>query len=35
MSFIDWKIDRIEDVLPKEFYNLIDKNSNYIGKLSR
>ena len=32
MSFIDWKIDRIEDVLPKEFYNLIDKNSNYIEK---
>lgn len=32
MSFIDWKIDRIEDVLPKEFYNLIDKNSHHIGK---
>lgn len=30
MSFTDWKIDRIENVLPKEFYNLIDKNRNYI-----
>ena len=32
MSFTDWKIDRIEDVLPEEFYNLIDKNSNHIEK---
>ena len=32
MSFTDWKIDRIEHVLPKEFYNLVDKNSNHIGK---
>lgn len=32
MSFTDWRIDRIEHVLPKEFYNLVDKNSNHIGK---
>jgi len=32
MSFTDLKIDRIEHVLPKEFYNLVNKNSNHIGK---
>lgn len=32
MSFTDWKIDRIENILSKEFYNLIDKNRNHIGK---
>ena len=32
MSFTDWKTDRIENILPTEFYKLIDKNKNYIGK---
>jgi ribosomal-protein-serine acetyltransferase len=32
MSFTDLKIDRIENILPKEFYKLIDKNKNHIGK---
>lgn len=32
MSFIDWKIDRIEHIHPEEFYKLIDKNRNHIGK---
>ncbi|MFH7016112.1 GNAT family N-acetyltransferase [Flavobacterium sp. FlaQc-47] len=32
MSFTDWKIDRIENILPEEFYNLIEKNRNHIGK---
>lgn len=32
MSFTDWKIDRIEHVLPEEFYKLIDKNRSHIGK---
>lgn len=32
MSFTDWKIDRIENILPEEFYTLIDKNRNHIGK---
>ena len=32
MSFTDWKTDRIEHVLPEEFYKLIDKNRNHIGK---
>lgn len=32
MSFTHWKIDRIEHVLPEEFYKLIDKNKNHIGK---
>ena len=31
MSFTDWKIDRIENILPEEFYKLIDKNRNHIG----
>jgi ribosomal-protein-serine acetyltransferase len=32
MSFTDWKTDRIENILPEEFYKLIDKNKNHIGK---
>ncbi|MEO6176028.1 MAG: GNAT family protein [Flavobacterium circumlabens] len=32
MSFTDWKTDRIEDILPEEFYQLIDKNKNHIAK---
>ncbi|MFB9078018.1 GNAT family N-acetyltransferase [Flavobacterium procerum] len=31
MSFTDLKIDRIENILSKEFYELIDKNRNHIG----
>lgn len=33
MSFIDWKIDWIENIFFIEFYKLIDKNKNYIGKI--
>ncbi|MEO8238732.1 MAG: GNAT family protein [Flavobacterium sp.] len=32
MSFTDWKTDRIENILPEEFYKLIDKNKDHIGK---
>lgn len=32
MSFTDWKTDRIENIIPKEFYQLIDKNRNHIGQ---
>lgn len=32
MSFTDWKIDRIENILPEEFFKLIEKNKNHIGK---
>lgn len=32
MSFTDWKTDRIEHVLPEDFFKLIDKNRNHIGK---
>ena len=32
MSFTDWKIDRIDNILPKEFFKLIDKNKNHIAK---
>ncbi|QOG03206.1 GNAT family N-acetyltransferase [Flavobacterium sp. MDT1-60] len=32
MSFTDWKIDRIENVSPEEFFKLIDKNRNHIEK---
>lgn len=32
MSFTDWKTDRIENILPEEFYNLIQKNRNHIEK---
>ncbi|MDA6068042.1 GNAT family N-acetyltransferase [Flavobacterium sp. AC] len=32
MSFTDWKTETINDILPEEFYNLIEKNSNHIGK---
>jgi ribosomal-protein-serine acetyltransferase len=31
MDFTDWKTDRIEHILPNEFYELIDKNRNHIG----
>ena len=29
---IDWKIDRIEHILPEEFYKLVDRNRNHIVK---
>lgn len=32
MSFTDWKSDRIENILPDEFYKLIDKNKHHIEK---
>ncbi|WP_166921359.1 GNAT family N-acetyltransferase [Flavobacterium poyangense] len=32
MSYTDWKIDRIEHILPEEFYQLIDKNKNHIAQ---
>jgi len=32
MSFTDWKIDRIENIQPEEFYKLVDKNRNHISK---
>lgn len=32
MSFTDLKIDRIENILPEEFYKLVDKNRNHIAK---
>ena len=32
MSFIDWKIDRIENILPEDFYALIEKNVKHIEK---
>jgi ribosomal-protein-serine acetyltransferase len=32
MSFTDWKIDRIENIHPEEFYKLIDKNKDHIKK---
>ena len=32
MSLTEWKIDRIENILPEEFYKLIDNNRNHIGK---
>ncbi|HKO77338.1 MAG TPA: GNAT family protein [Flavobacterium sp.] len=32
MSFTDWKIDRIENVTPEEFYKLVDKNNDHIKK---
>jgi ribosomal-protein-serine acetyltransferase len=32
MSFTHWKIDRIEQILPEEFYKLIDKNKKHIWK---
>jgi len=31
MDFTDWKTDRIEHILPNEFYELIDKNRDQIG----
>jgi len=32
MSFTDWKTETIDNILPEEFYKLIDKNKNHIGK---
>ena len=32
MSFTDWKIETINNILPEEFYNLIEKNKNHIAK---
>ncbi|WP_428230813.1 GNAT family N-acetyltransferase [Flavobacterium sp.] len=32
MSFTDLKIEAINDILPEEFYNLIQKNAAYISK---
>lgn len=32
MSFTDWKIETINDILPEEFYNLIEKNTKHIEK---
>ena len=32
MSFTYWKTDRIDNILPTEFYKLIDKNKNHIGQ---
>jgi ribosomal-protein-serine acetyltransferase len=32
MSFTDWKIETIDNILPQEFYNLIEKNKNHITK---
>jgi len=32
MDSTEWKIDRIEHILLQEFYKLVDKNRNHIGK---
>jgi len=32
MSFTDWKIETIDNILPEEFYNLIEKNKSHIAK---
>ncbi|UTN05239.1 GNAT family N-acetyltransferase [Flavobacterium bizetiae] len=32
MSFTDFKIETINDILPEEFYNLIEKNKTHIEK---
>lgn len=32
MSFTDWKIETIDNILPEEFYNLIEKNKKHIEK---
>ncbi|MWB93726.1 GNAT family N-acetyltransferase [Flavobacterium sp. GA093] len=32
MSLTDWKIETIHDILPEEFFNLIDKNATHIEK---
>ena len=32
MSFTDWKIETINNILPEEFYNLIEKNKKHIAK---
>ncbi len=33
MVFTDWKIDTIADILPEEFFTLIEKNKNHIQKI--
>ena len=32
MDIIDWKIETINNILPEEFYNLIEKNKAHIEK---
>ncbi|MDX6190387.1 GNAT family protein [Flavobacterium sp. Fl-318] len=32
MSNTDWKTDRIKNILPQEFYQLIDKNKSHIAQ---
>ena len=32
MKFTNWKLEKIENILAEEFFNLIDKNRNHIGK---
>jgi ribosomal-protein-serine acetyltransferase len=32
MDLINWKTERIENILPEEFYKLIDKNKEHIEK---
>ena len=32
MGFTDWKTDTINNILPEEFFNLIDKNKSHIEK---
>ena len=32
MSFTDWKTERIENILPEDFYALIEKNAKHIEK---
>ncbi len=32
MKFANWKIDKIENILVEEFFDLIDKNRNHISK---
>ena len=32
MKFTNWKLDKIEDILAEEFFNLIDRNINHINK---
>ena len=32
MKFTNWKLEKIENILSEEFFNLIDRNRNHIGK---
>ncbi|HEU4496505.1 MAG TPA: GNAT family N-acetyltransferase, partial [Flavobacterium sp.] len=32
MKFTNWKIERIENILPEEFYNLVQGNKSHIFK---